>query len=566
MSGRASRHTLGRMGREPEDGDAFVFDLVDDDLVDHPVADRGTTVAPAGPDGAPDVDAREGPAVPAGPPRWLRPLLPVAAVLAIVLGTGFALDGARDAERMDRIRGVSGGVLDVSTPLGELWTWDGDVGSRGSVDDWGTVQVAALGDLLAFVSDGELVALDPASGAEVWAIPLGVAPDCGPTGYPGWEEIATATLVCLQGADSEREVIAVGPEGVASAPRVLDPADTRRHGTARPGPSGTVLRADRAGADSAVDLGDAECTTSGECTGTVEDGPDIVVRAEDAVTGAELWSVTVPFTPTPAADCNPWQGAMWGGDGPSSPVGEENRLSLAAFGARIGPGLVDLYGCGVNDSITPDGELLDGVGAPGAGRVTGLSSGRYIASGFDAAGRTVLYSADGDVLRTIPGFAVEAHVVAGSGMLLGWDERVPGVHAYDPDGTRSWDGSPQLGNVQFAAEVGETAVVLDDGGVVRGLDAATGDERWTTDLSDGSDGPPSGDRFLIQAFTDGRHVLLVLHDDGGSFDLVSLDAASGELEWEETMADALSLRQNAALVPVGGHLLALTPVGVRGLG
>lgn len=559
------------MGRDPAGGDAFVFDLVDDGAGDDDALDApprpGLSLpdgaADGGPDDAPEV--RDGghadPVVPTGATRWLRPLAPVAAVLAVVLGTGFALDGVRTAEQLDRIREVRGGVADLSVPLVERWAWDGGVGTGGFEAYSGSAQVAVLGDLLVFVSDDELLALEPASGAEAWSVPLGDRPDCGPTGYPGRADLTTASVVCLQGAPEEREVMVVGPDGAASEPRTLDPADTRRYGAARPGPDGTVLRAQRVGDTSAVDLGDAVCSPTGDCKGTVESGRDIALRAEDAVTGAERWSVTAPFVATPAAACNPWQAGAWGEV--SDPVSDD-PLQPDAFGAHISGDLVALHGCGANASVTSDGRLLRGAASPGDGGIVGLGTGGYLAPGFDSTTDTVVYSAGGEILETVAGYASEAAVVDGAGLLLSWDKDAPGVHAYEPDGTPRWE-SREPGTFQFAAEVGETAVVMASGGEVRGLDVSTGERRWALDIAKGSDGE-SDVRFLFQAFTDGRHALLLLHNEGGTFDLVSLDTVSGELAWDVPIADVLGPVQDASLVAVGGRLLAVTQGGVRGLG
>ncbi|MEU4384626.1 PQQ-binding-like beta-propeller repeat protein [Promicromonospora sp. NPDC023805] len=558
------------MGRDPAGGDAFVFDLIDDDAGDDDALDAPPRPDRSLPDGGPDdaSEVRDGasgddPVVPGRATRWLRPLAPVAAVLAVVLGTGFALDGVRAAEQLDRIRSVRGGVADLSSPLVERWAWEGAVATSGVGEYWGSVEVAALGDLLVFVVDDELLALDPATGGEAWSIPLGDRPDCGPTGYPGGTDVTTASVVCLQGAPEEREVMVVGPDGVASEPRTLDAADTRRYGSARPGPDGTVLRARRVGDTSAVDLGDAVCSPTGDCTGTVESGRDIRLRAEDAVTGAERWSVTAPFVATLAANCNPWQGG--GAWGEVSDAVSDDPLQPDAFGAHISGDLVALSGCGANASVTSDGELLHGAAPSGASGIVGLSTGGYLAPGSDSTTDTVVYSADGEVLGTVAGYAVEAAVVDGAGLLIGWDEDAPGVHAYEPDGTPRWDAR-ESDTFQFAAEVGETAVVVASGGEVRGLDVATGDRRWVLDIAKGADGESSDVRFLFQAFTDGRHALLLLHDEAGTFDLVSLDTVSGELAWDVPIADVLGPTQGAPLVAVGGRLLAVTQGGVRGLG
>ena len=203
----------------------------------------------------------------------LRRLAPVAAVLAVVLGTGVAVDSIRDAARIERIREVPGGIADVSAPLEEVWAWEGPAGSEDSMT-W--FAVADLEGALALWSEEELIGLDPVSGERAWSVPLGEDSECGPLGYPGGRGLATSVLVCLQGAGADREAITVGPGGVVSEPRTLDAADDRRYGTARPGPDGTVLRAQRIGPESAIDAGDARCTeTTGECSGTVEAGRDL---------------------------------------------------------------------------------------------------------------------------------------------------------------------------------------------------------------------------------------------------------------------------------------------------
>lgn len=558
------------MAGDPEEDDAVVFDLVDDDAVAGEVPSGHAPAARAGAagadlDGAPGSSADEtslGQSLLGGAlGAQLRLLAPVAAVLAIALGTGYVLDGVREAARIDAIREVGGGVVDVSAPLAERWEWAGAVGSGAFGAEGGPAQVAALGDLLVFVSDGDLLALEPASGAEAWAIPLGEDPECGPTGYPGRVPIATATVVCVSGPRADREVIAVGPDGVPSAPRALDPADLARYGSARPGPAGTVLRAERAGPGSAPDRGDARCATPDECTGTVESGRDIVVRAADAVTGEERWTVTAGFVATPAAACTTRRNRTW--DGTISSVSAD-VLDREAFGARIGTGHVDLYGCGANASITAEGALLRGVGEPGDGLIAGLTTGGYVASTYGSTTHNTLYSADGEAIAELVGHAFEASVVDGVGTLLGADENGSRLHAYEPDGTPRWAGAAGSRFVWFAAEVGDTAVLLADDGGVHGLDVATGHERWVwTPAERAEDAAPWNES---QVFTDGRHVLLRLPDEARGAVLVSLDVASGERVWDAALADVLHLRQSTSLVAVDGNLLAVARDGVRGIG
>lgn len=569
MRAGAGGHTLDDMVREPGDGGRLVFDLVDDDAGDPAMTSvRARAAGPADADG--DGPGPDDPRSPSGrPDRRLRVLGPVAAVLAVVLGTGLAVEGARDDARMERMRDVHGGVADVSGPLRQIWRWEGLVGSRAAVDEGRGSEVAVLGDVLVFQSDRELVGLRPETGEEAWTVRLGADPDCGPLGAAGWSRIATASLVCLAGPGEDRTVVVVGPGGQVSAPRVLAPEDTERYGQPRPGPDGTVLRARRTGTASAVDRGDARCTDTGECEGTVEAGQDLTVRAEDAVTGAERWGVEVPFRPTRADQCNNWLGTAW--DGSPNAVDLGQMIDPGVFGARVDPDLVQLYGCGIESAVTPDGEQLGTGAQPGRGGVDILSTGGFAEVMFDDEVRTVLYAADGRVVGDVPGYAVEAAVSDGSGpgTLLAMGSADAVLRAYDADGTLRWRTVTRTGGQRFLAEVAGTVLVMTGVGDVRGLDAATGATLWRWDGTEATGGY-SEDHYVSQTFTDGESVLLVTENGSGGTGLVALDAASGEVVWEQhgatTQDGGLAQGFDTSLVAVDGRLLEVTPSGVRGLG
>lgn len=154
------------MARDPDEGDAVVFDLVDDDAA----------VA-----GGPDTElAESAPLASDGPGRKRRAAAQVAGILAIVLGTGLAVDGMRDHARIERMRDIDGGLADVSSPLTETWQWSGPVSVGGMITD-----VAVLGDELVFESEGRLVALDPATGTEAWTVPLREDAECDFVGLLG---------------------------------------------------------------------------------------------------------------------------------------------------------------------------------------------------------------------------------------------------------------------------------------------------------------------------------------------------------------------------------------------
>jgi hypothetical protein len=566
------------MARDPDEGEAFVFDLVDDDAVGLDVPTR-----PAGADGA---DVRAGadgdeawsgePPAPARPGWTWRGAAPVAAVLAIVLGTGLAVDGARDGARMERMRDVPGGVTDLASPLDQVWAWSGPVDVGG-----GTTDVAVLGDELVFESKGDLVALDPATGEETWTIPLGEDPECGPVVSPVWEDPRTPSLVCLQGRGAGRAAMVVGPGGAASAPRVLDAAESREHGSPHTGPDGTVLRAKRVGPVMAVDR-DTRCDGAGECTGTIRSGRDLVLRAEDAVTGEVRWSVTVPFRATPALQCTTTYGADWGGS--------ENRVFLSgqltpdAFGARVWADLINLEGCGVQSAVTPDGELLGTELAPGRGYVDGLGSGGYQGTAWGGVPSTILYDDAGDVVGEVGGYVIAPMCSdqEGAATLIAIDEPRRRMVAHDADGTQRWDIALQSARQQFLAQVGETAVITSGSGTVRGLDLATGEDKWlwhgSGDAPAGSDGGYFGSAYVVQAFTDGELVLLLNEGTGGGAKgIVVLDAGTGELVWDQAgggattavdprSGDVVERGVSGDLVAVDGNLLEVTSTGVRGLG
>jgi len=559
------------MARDPDEGDAYVFDLVDDDA-------PGDAAPAEAADGASEGhELRESMVSASGSPgRKRRTTAQVAAVLAIVLGTGLAVDGVRDSDRMQRMRDVPGGVTDLSAPLAQTWAWSGTVGTGESADD-----VVVLGDVLAFESDDGLVALDPATGEEVWTVPLRHDADCGPMTTATWTRLAASELVCLQGAGPDREVVVVGPDGATSPPRALGVADTRRHGLPHTGPDGTVLRARRVGPPSDVDVGTARCTESGECSGTVRAGRDLVLRAEDAATGEERWTVTVPFRAAPAAQCTRRFGGAWGSS--------ENRLVLTgqlapdAFGARVKPGHIDVDGCGVQAGVTKEGALLGVDLEPGTGRVTDLDQGGYVGTNFGGVARATLYAADGGVVGEMIGYPMGPRTTdeVEPAMLFGVDEPGRRLRAYDLDGTPRWDITLQSGGQDFLAQVGDTAVVTTGAGSVRGLDLATGEERWTWDGTDSPPGDPGGyfgTVHVAQAFTDGELVLLLTEGDGGGTQgLVALDAGSGAVVWHReggTQVTSFDPSANGpvdqgivgALIAVDGHLLEVAPRGVRGLG
>ena len=557
------------MARNPDRDSVFVFDLVEHDAADAGVplaTSLGDDTGRAG--GVDDGDPRAG-ELPRSS-RWLsggwRAAAPAAAVLAIVIGTGFASDGMRDGARLEQMRDVVGGVADLAVPLEETWVWEGEVGggpNRSGQED----MVGVLGRLLVFESDGELVALEPGTGKEAWVVPLGDDAECGPMGgslYVGPLADPVSAVVCLQGRATDREAVLVRSDGEVPPARALDPGDTRRYGAPRPGPDGTVLRATRVGPELKVDLGDATCDAStGECSGMVEAGRDVELRAEDAVTGEARWSVTAPFRAADPGQC--WR-TEWEDLG--NIMTFDGSIYPDAFGAWITTDLVNLHGCGVGAAVTPEGAVLGTAAEWGMAEVESLGADRYARVDYGRETRTLVYSGDGTVTGEFPGQVAGPRVADGSGpaMLLGTDQTGQRLRAYAADGTRLWDIGGFGADRPYLAQVGETAVVdaAVEGVDVRGLDVATGAERWRWDGSADGDG-------VFQVFTDGRSVLLLLIDyESGASEMVSLDAATGEVLWREggrhVWDDSGRPGTVATLMAVDGHLLEVAGDGVRGLG
>jgi outer membrane protein assembly factor BamB len=378
-------------------------------------------------------------------------------------------------------------------------------------------------------------------------------------------------MVCLQGDAADREAVVVGAGGVVSEPRALDAADERRYGKARPGPEGTVLRAQRVGPESMVDVGDARCTEdTGECNGTVEAGRDLVLRAEDATTGEERWTATVPFRATDAQDCTPWYGPPWNGWEDAT---ADEPLAPEAFGAQTGADLIDVWGCGVASAVTSDGALLRAEGTAGSGMTVSLGGGRYATvtppGPGQAMSRTTLFASGGSVVGEIREYANPPRTTDEPDRTTLFASGSSGgrLRSYAADGSLRWDvaASVASGAPELLAQVDGTLVTSSWTSGFQGLDLATGAERWSWEpraaLGVGYDVG-----YVSQVFTDGRSVLLPLQSELGAVELVVLDATSGELGWNRSLADVIGPEQNAYLVAVDGHLLVITPEGVRGLG
>jgi hypothetical protein len=251
----------------------------------------------------------------------------------------------------------------------------------------------------------------------------------------------------------------------------------------------------------------------------------------------------------------------------------DGEVHADAFGAQITADLVQLYGCGVAASVTPDGVLLGPELESGTGYVESLGLGGFSWLDYSGPARTIVYADDGAVVGEVAGYVRGPRVADGTGpdTLLGTDETGGRLRAYDADGAPRWDVEAPAPEPPFLAQVGRTVVVTAQDTDVHGLDVDTGVERWRWDGSAEGDG-------VLQTFTDGRAVLLLLNQpESGASRMVSLDAATGELLWKEgdeaaarTIDPATGVLDEEVPAPtfvaVDGHLLEVSRSGVRGLG
>lgn len=340
----------------------------------------------------------------------------------------------------------------------------------------------------------EVAAVDVATGAQTWRVELidgstRAAQDTPETyawsgscsEVPGREHRVT----CLvhdgtQSTDENGEPVGAPPSVV----RVVT-LDTR---------DGTVVQ----------DLSDA-LEVTGEVSSFVFTGDVVAVATR---TGSERVTHVRAVT---------WDGASaWDLTIPEPGDGERSQTYLAELGDLVGVAtptelrLVDARGRTVR-TLPLDGGYVAGWG----GDVLYVT-----ASEFD--GTTTVVRPDGDV--EVTGYVVPALVDDGSvpGLTLTSDDGL--LTAWDGEGARLW--SSELAAPASVIVLGGR-VLLDAGRGLAALDARTGDELWTNEVS-GAD-----------PVTDGRHVyaLVSAPSRGQRSEVVALDPADGSEVWRAPLPD-----------------------------
>lgn len=451
----------------------------------------------------------------------------VAGTVAVVLvGTGGAvvLDARADAAHAARMASLPGGVADLSAPLEQTWQVATDTGVLAVLD----------GGLLVTAAGTQVLAVDAASGEVAWRHELGPMIECGTADVWGSGSmlVPQATVTCLVGRP-ERSVVVLGADGEVVGRRDLGVTEAGDGWSAGVREVATVI------GDGGILVGDQvdlELSTDDPQAALEElealraDGTwrDPALRIEDAVTGevrgrAELTLETADDLAACAAHADTGAGGIWIGGG--------------AYGEVMGGG-ASLSLCGKDVYLAADGTVSDG---------------GVFARALEAGDWTVEMTEEGSTVKGPDGeqFFVEGYVMTPSATdTLGGPfvaATGSGSVALAEDGTELWATKDGVQLEGLLAHVGGVFVVQRADGRIAALDAATGDERWTSEVVD--DTVDDGYGWGVRSLTDGRTVLTI--DGGeGSARLVALDLADGRTRWESTIeVDA------SQVLTVDGHVV-----------
>jgi outer membrane protein assembly factor BamB len=414
----------------------------------------------------------------------------VAAALVLVLGGLTLVDVVRARQAEALLRAVPGGVVGLERPPRELWSLD--IG-----ESWPLV----AGELFVVIAaDGELVAYDRATGAEVWRHEGLPSPQCGTVDGPSRGSLDARSITCLGWAETKEgapaftlppsSVTIVGLDGRTVAERALDPA-----------------------------RGDATVLSTGELARVARDGRDVVVLVEDARTGEVRWTQTVPTRTSDEGDssCMAYQEGSPSADG-------WDVVQLFETG-----GVLMLLGCDVNVSLSTDGTVL----STELTRVQQIRDGRLVRAGMTD---SELLDTDGTVLWSVQGELMESLAADGAGPLLLFSRRGPGVVALDEAGDELWTFSGYATQVLLVTR--DLTVISSYPGAVA-VDTATGEEVWAW-----RDPAVGGTNGQVAAAFASRGGLTIAYssDNGARSRWVSIDVADGSTRWEEQVhVDAWSL-------------------------
>ncbi|MBL0887816.1 outer membrane protein assembly factor BamB family protein [Myceligenerans indicum] len=500
--------------------------------------------------------------------------LVAAGATAALLVSSVAVGNAREQERLDLLGTAPGGVASLADPPTETWRYapggDTNLVGRYGFDvgavvmgpnvvflegDQSGVNKSALGsaDTRIRWREADLVAVNAESGEESWRVPLGVDPECTTPGAGGASRVLEE-MVCLAGRSDARGVVVVTATGESAGPRRLA-RDESLSEEVLPAGNGLLFRARVEGDTPRINCSEAVMVPLA-CT-VVGSTPDrtLVVRAEDARSGEEVWRREVPWTGD-LGEC--WRNIV--GDDRTDdvpPPGPGGQLSIWNWGA-----MVHVRTCGIAAAFRPDGTVTPG-GTPIAGeeliaeQVYDPERDMLSTTIWDTAGEQVL-TTDGWVSEgeATDGTPSDVFVIRGSGNDL--------AQGYRRDGTRVWEAE---GSGVLVARVGDIGMLQEFVTSLRGIDLRTGRTLWE---QDGLDAGLARSETATLPFTDGTTVMLAqvgtrsstASDEAGSVvsaapggtRLLAVDARTGRIRWSAE-------RDDLVWFAAAGRLLSVTRDG-----
>lgn len=491
----------------------------------------------------------------------------IAVVVVLAVAAGAFVDARL---RFRDLVTAPGGVRSLAEKPAELWSVD--------VEDPIASTLIEMPGVLAVVGGGKVQGLDPASGDVRWSVDVEPGASCGPTSWLGTGGPATTPpsdpLVCTtvpeNPADDARTATVVDRDGAVTT-RELDPA-----ARVLPGPDGTLVRLDLVGdvpepRSLVVDKTGAAHLPKGFAA------PDVTVRVEDAATGEERWSETLPAGRPDANDC-----VTYHQDGDAAPV---PRLDVAGgLGASLQHGVLEIEGCGVAAAFLPDGTRVDGpgddaddpVGVGSSSRFTALPDGGWVGpdttdeDGWESAlPHEVAHLPHGETVR-LGGRALVPWATDGRDphlLLVRAGLNTVALSTDEDDAGQALWTARLLRSSDLLVTASGTAVVVDELGALRAVDLGTGAERWSLDPQEiGLQGMFGGvSSSVFGAYTDGDVLLLPVAADpqgaGSGLRLVAIDLGDGSVRWEIDQETPYTQIES-----VDGYLAQITQHGVVGLG
>jgi len=446
------------------------------------------------------------------PPRWSRRWLLVPALVVVALVTVQVVVALRDRAAVAALARVPGVVRPVDEHLGIRWR--PEAGAE-SVLWSGIVHGGALVGLQRGSDESQaVVAVDEATGDEVWRTPLVDAHDVNRDADQGFSPIGGCVT---DPGDADRAVCLVSDAVMAYRDQesVLVPADLSRLVVVDLADGSVVADREAPGATAFAPLPDGVVAV-----GTPGADGALVVTAADLLTGSERWRTVVPST-VPEPD----EGGFV--DRSTALFRTVDGLAVVTAGRRIAQ--VDVDG-------RPEGTAFDAVNGYEADQPRGT----VIAYTQDDRGReTSTILGDGpDVVLDGRLARVSADDGSLPGLVLASDSR---VRAYDrTTGRERWSVGHGLSGSAVVAR-GRVYLSTPDGVVA--VDGRTGAELWTAPVLKG--------RSMGDLVTDGRQLLsgqvrpdepgdvTALNDWPGVGELVAYRFGDGGEQWRVDLPGTL---------------------------